>query len=519
MPATAASLLQVPSFHLTVIAGVHGEDALDREIAWAHSSDLLDPTPWLEDGQLLLTDGIQFLGNPGADVYDGYVQRLIDRNVVALGFGIQIAHDTIPEPLVRSCERLGLPLLQVANRAPFMAIIRYVADVISAEQRGRLEWLLGAQRAVARAALRPNGLDLILRELEKQLDCWVELYDARGTRVQAGTQRRISDEIERQVTSGAREVLRKQSAAGMRVETTSGGATLQTLGQRGQLLGVLAVGAAAPLDPAEADLVSSVISLASIALEQSRALETARLRVRAGVLQLLLGGFLDVAADTAERLWGTLPPAPLRVAVTPRTDRTSPALLSDLELRAERNSGRLFFAERDGEIVAITPEGDVDTLIELLSAHGAEAGISAAIEWSDLQRGMTEAARASQRTLPSRPVVMFESLAQVGVLGLLSTVDPEPVARRMLAPITDSANPDHKMLLHSAAVWLEHNGAWDPAARALSVHRHTLRNRLRAVEELLAVDLSRFADRAELWAALQYADYPGKLRAGRTATH
>jgi PucR family transcriptional regulator, purine catabolism regulatory protein len=37
------------------------------------------------------------------------------------------------------------------------------------------------------------------------------------------------------------------------------------------------------------------------------------------------------------------------------------------------------------------------------------------------------------------------------------------------------------------------------------VHRHTLRHRIAAVERLLSLDLSQFADRAELWAALQLA--------------
>lgn len=513
MPATLASLLQIPAFHISVVAGVTDTRVLEREISWVHSSDLADPTPWLEPGQLLLSDGVQFLGEPALDAYSAYVQRLLDRDVVALGFATEIAHESIPVPLRDACDRLGLPLLEVGERAPFMAIIRHVADVISADQRGRLEWLIGAQRAVARAALRPDGLDVILRELERQLNCWIEFYDASGARVDAGLERAVPDTIEREVTSGARDTLRKGAPAGMRVDTTDGGATLQTLGQRGRLLGVLAVGTSAPLDAAEADLVSSVISLASIALEQNRNLETARLRVRAGMLELLLAGIVHVAEDTAKRLWGSLPTAPLRVAVIVTTQPAS-ALMNDLELRAERSSGRLFFAERDGELVIIVPDADASALTDLLASHGAEAGLSGPIDWSVLHRGIAEAQKAGLRTLPTRPVVLFESLAEQGVLGLLDTADAEPVARRMLEPLLQSPDPDHRFLLHTAAVWIEHNGAWDPAARVLSIHRHTLRNRLQTVERMLPLDLSRFADRAELWTALQYVDYPGKPRRG-----
>ena len=59
------------------------------------------------------------------------------------------------------------------------------------------------------------------------------------------------------------------------------------------------------------------------------------------------------------------------------------------------------------------------------------------------------------------------------------------------------------MLIESATAWLENNGAWDRAAKQLGVHRHTLRNRITTLEKMLALDLDRFGDRAELWAALQ----------------
>ena len=62
------------------------------------------------------------------------------------------------------------------------------------------------------------------------------------------------------------------------------------------------------------------------------------------------------------------------------------------------------------------------------------------------------------------------------------------------------------MLISTLRVWLTHNCAWDPAARQLGVHRHTLRNRIALLERLLRVDLGRFPDRAELWAALELSE-------------
>jgi purine catabolism regulator len=51
-------------------------------------------------------------------------------------------------------------------------------------------------------------------------------------------------------------------------------------------------------------------------------------------------------------------------------------------------------------------------------------------------------------------------------------------------------------------VWPESNGRFDTAAELLGVHRHTVRNRIRIIEQLLSRDLQAFAARADIWAAL-----------------
>ncbi|MEV1178379.1 PucR family transcriptional regulator ligand-binding domain-containing protein, partial [Nonomuraea sp. NPDC049784] len=42
-------------FRLRVLSG---DSALDRPIRWTHLSELTDPTPWLQGGELLLTVGL-----------------------------------------------------------------------------------------------------------------------------------------------------------------------------------------------------------------------------------------------------------------------------------------------------------------------------------------------------------------------------------------------------------------------------------------------------------------------------
>ena len=107
-----------------------GQDALDRQVRWVAVSELEDPTPFLEGGELVLTTGMRLdAGNAGP-----YVDRLVGRGVTGLGFGVGLGHETIPAELVEAAALAGLPLIEVPRDTPFVAIGKLVSDLIAAEQ-------------------------------------------------------------------------------------------------------------------------------------------------------------------------------------------------------------------------------------------------------------------------------------------------------------------------------------------------------------------------------------------------
>jgi PucR family transcriptional regulator, purine catabolism regulatory protein len=58
-------------------------------------------------------------------------------------------------------------------------------------------------------------------------------------------------------------------------------------------------------------------------------------------------------------------------------------------------------------------------------------------------------------------------------------------------------------LMRSLEAFIEENGQWERAAKRLYCHRHTLRYRIRRVEELTGRDLHTARDRIEFWLALR----------------
>ncbi|HEY4897292.1 MAG TPA: PucR family transcriptional regulator ligand-binding domain-containing protein [Solirubrobacteraceae bacterium] len=89
---------------------------------------------------------------------------------------------------------------------------------------------------------------------------------------------------------------------------------------------------------------------------------------------------------------------------------------------------------------------------------------------------------------------------------LLSVQDDEALisyCRSVLGPIEQGEGDYGDELVRSLDVFIENNGHWEKAANALFCHRHTLRYRIRRVEQLTGRDFSNARDRIEFWLALR----------------
>lgn len=501
MAVTLRALLGQPSLELQLERAI-SDAQLDAEIIWAHSSDLPDPTPWLDAGQLLLTDGSQF----GDDfLIDDYVARLRSAGVVALGFAEGVVHAEASPLLRRACAQQGLPLVLIPESMPFIRIIRFVADELAAQRHRSVTWSVAAHRAIARATLQPDGLAATLRELEVQLDCWVALYDRLGRRVQLRHGRDVPADLEPVVAEAVDAKLARGRRAAMHIREHGHDLTLQTIGRPGQLLGVLALGTTVPLGPAGNDLVASVIGIASIAIEQSRALDASRHQLRRGVFELLMSGATGAAVRVLHELGSWAPQGSVRVAAM-RGAMPPESALGELELRAA--DAQLAFARFEDELVLYWSANEqTDALVrdEVFAAVGAEAlavGVSAAVDLDAFAEGVRQARNAAARARSGRPLE-YGQLADQGMLAWLEAADGAVAARRLLEPVWQRS--DAQVLLRSARVWFTHNCAWDPAARELGIHRHTLRHRIDQLGEVCGLELDNFSARAELFTALQLA--------------
>lgn len=489
------------------------DGSLDSTLRWVHSSDLVDPTPFLSEGLVLLTTGTQFTDADASECVP-YVRRLRTRGVAALGFGTEVAREGVPPALVDACRALQMPLFEVPYRTPFIAVARANAEAIAAEAYARRSWALAAQRAISLAALRPDGLGASVAELSRQLGTWVGLFDNAGSLARSHPVPGLTGAHLALLSAEVLAVLRGGARAASAISLDGAPFTLQTLGRGGHLRGVLAI-ASGGLDHDARAVVTSVIAMVGLALEQNHDLARAREVLRSGLLQALLGDAPTLARRVAKAMWGSLPRPPLVVGVTAPLGRRADAVTAHLELLADEHHGGVFFGRMDEGIVVCVGADGAPLLHELAAAFELPLGVSNPAGYESFARAHGEAVAALAATrAPARSdagdtgvslVRRFADLAGAGLFGAITDTAAVAAARSMLSPLESHDAATGSDLEHTVRVWLQNDARGDAAASALGIHRHTVRARIAQVEALLGVDLRTFAHRADLWAALQLA--------------
>lgn len=525
MHVTVREILHRPGLRLQSVVDP-GPRALDAAVTWVTSSDLADPAPFLDRGNLLLTTGRQFdppAGNATCtqrytDDAQAYVSGLRRQGVSAVGFGTRVLHAGTPTSLVEACHRHELPLFEVPYDVPFIAVIRAAADLIDAAGHRRAAWALTATRAISAAVLRTPPIDSVLGELSRQLSRGVILVDSRG-RIRAVHGMPATNPIVSAARQEAMALLRRGRHTGATVtvphppptrsrphtpepQTPGAGSalthlTMQTVGSDAELRTVLVLAGSSGVDSAEQTVLAGAVALLWRALGERTDNGTERATLQRVLWRLLVGGDCDLVRGEAPIAGMRLAPEPVRAAAW----STGPPEAVEQGLRKACEDGLdVVFATVDGVVLACVGADDVEVLGMIDPSRGV--GVSEPVPYAQLAGAVDRARRAAVRARAGT-VVRLDDPEVGGLTALFTEPDMIDRARCMLRRLDEHDAATRSGLVEALGAWLRENGNYEAAARRLGLHRHTLTARVTRASALVERDLNDVDVRTDLWLALR----------------
>lgn len=496
MAVTARSLAGRSELGLTLVAG---HDGADRSITWAHAIELADPAPYLAGGELVMATGIN-VGRTYA-AQRKYVSRLSQAGTSALAIDTGTTFADVPEGLIRAGNEFRMPVLKVPASTPFIAITRAVIDELTADQLRSVQHVVDQQELLARKTLAA-GTPGVVEALAQCLSAAVMVMGPDGRLLAAR-----GPDVDRVMAVGEDMVGRARSGhrSSSRVLAHDGGyCMLQLLKVARTVRGYLLVGSADPLTALQRLLVAHAVSLISIDLEKPARVVDAEQRLRSVVTQDLVANPTRADAGVL-RYFGFEPTSEVSLLVI-----TGVGPLMTAEHEANRALGKsdpyLLFS-LDDEVVVVVDARSREHLVcvhrDVQKALGRplRAGISstAALPAAPM---LLEQARTAARAAADRPVCFDDLGIFATVLGGRSVAELRLIAAPLQSLAADR-NAVENSLVDTLKAFLTCNGQMEPAATALGIHRHTLRNRLQRIARLTGADLHTADARAQLWIALK----------------
>ncbi len=495
-----------------------GSKAAASPVRWVHISELQDPTPWLSGGELMLTTGIPL---DTAAKQRSFVRLLADRNLAGLGFGTGFSHERLPKALLEEAGKRDFPLFEVPYSTPFIAITEKAFARLVNEQYEVLQRGIAVQRRLERLVLEERGLEEIAATIASAVGGTVAILDGRGERLAGrGFRRQLSADaiggIRKEALGHAADghpfVPSHPSVAGRALAhpvISPGGGPPQAW--------VVIVRDSGGLGDFERLILQQAVAIVALELMRRRVANETERRLAGDVLAGALGGRME-ATELRRRLepFGIGEEAAVLVFSLDRPADATGAL--ERALAADACPAVVAPHETGGRelLCAVIDAADRDPIDVASDARralapergGVRAAASRPASPESLRHSFHEARCALEATAfhnGSAPEVA--SWRDLGAFTLLLSIQDDEAlglyCDSVLGPIEQGDEEYGGELLRSLEAFIEQNGQWEKAAREVYCHRHTLRYRMRKVEELTGRDLSRAHDRIEFWLALR----------------
>lgn len=481
----------------TLVAG-----DLDHVVGWVHVTELLDASPYLSGGELVLTAGIWRSRRHSAL---DFVRALRGRDVAGIGWGLLEEHERVPPAMVRACEELAVPLFLVPVQTPFVAISRWFVERLALDREAGLRESLALNAELLAAAEAPAAADALAGV-------------ARLLRRTTGHAVWVVDDTGRELARAGRRPDPATQRALLGADPPPGHWVVQPIRARGRTRALLAV-ATTSADLDTRSRMTAAGPVIGLVLARERAVRETERRLAGEVVSLVLAHQTD-AARVRMTYYRLSPDAPLAAVACVVGHRDRSLALAERWLE---DTGRAGVVElRDDDLLCVLDGRDLAdpaaldrTARSLATAVSALAtGLGAvAADVTTLRRGLVQARQAAAlgRRRGGGIVVSHDRTGHHALLLALQDSDVIDAFRdALLGPLEDHDRRNRSQLVHTLRAFLQTGGRWQETADQLHLHVNSLRNRIERIEQLTDRRLDATSDRVDLWLALQatHGDLP-----------
>lgn len=490
---------------------------LDRTVRWVVTTDMPDPSRYLQGGELIVTG---MIWRKGPQDTERFVSAVAASGASALAAG-NAGDEALPADLLAACRKHRLPLLHVPGSLAFATLTEYVVRRISGQRANDLGSVLERHRRLVAAAEPAQALGAILELIAADLGlvCWV--IDSGGTAV-ASSGADLPDAERAKLARAALSASTLPTRVATPAETGAARVhrSVFPIADEDRITDWYLVldGDWRQWDPQRRSVVDQVTDV--LAAERARLADrTAAWRADAERLVADVAAGNDVGRSPADL--GFASNAYRAIALTVSDPCAQPA--SMLEAALGPCSALVAHFDEDptsglpAHAIALTREPSLDAVDVLgswleritpgLASRRIAVGLSDDVtDPAALKRATADARHALRLAVTKSGPVTVIRQADIASHALLLASIPDEVRSayrdRMLGAILDYDRAHNSELEVTLEAFLRASASWTKCAAAMHLHVNTLRYRVSRIENLVGRPLSLLETQADLLLAL-----------------
>lgn len=492
MPLYLRDLLADPALGLELVAGKRGANT-QTPVRWAHISEIPDPTPWLEGGEILLTTGLGV--KDSEDLQRRLVEGLSHTGCAAIGFGLDVFLGAVPPAMLAAADDCGLPLFTVPYETPFLAVTKRVSHETAEEHYATLRIAVNLHRQVLAAVVAERGIQEVVATATRPLaDRAVVVFDYYGTEL---ARQDSGDHL----TADVSDLWSMASMASMAHQDEGfhrgQACSVSTVRLGDEVQAFVVTVAPNPPDEQQTLVLEQVVT--GVTLELARGLSV-RQAHRTRVDDVLIEAAEGRAPSSSWltrllRRLGFKVGQPFQVLCV-RADLTPLKLCALVEdVLGSAPASTALVGLHDDTVYCILQPPELAQADQIVTAARSRGRGSIVVGQSAIWTAIADLPTAMRQALTAADAPTGEAVRDVRELGLAGVVAgmnndvvAESFVEQVLGPLLHHDQTESSAFVDTLAAYLASGCRPGPAAKQLCVHRHTLAYRLERIRELTGRD-------------------------------